>query len=174
MAAIYTYHDSGVSGSELFKAGINVINSVKVEFLEDLLAPGSLCVITDLGVQTSETVQFFMTFDDLISWFYFGKGLGALTVRGLLFTCTSGTPGLPILLNQVMRKARGKAVRVSVGSAVFSCVLTNMNLSLTQDPSPTVEFTLSLSIVEHNLPGREREVVPCEYNPRFDDIDING
>lgn len=169
MAAIYRYDTSGGS-QELFKSGINVLTSVKVPFLDTLLSPDNLSVITEMSIQTSETVQFFMTFDDAINWFYFGKGLGSLNIRGLLLTCDKGTPGLSVLLDDVMRKTRGKSVDVSLGNAVFRCLLTSFNLNLTQDPSPVIEFSLGLSIYSHNLPTREKVNVPCEYNPRFDDL----
>lgn len=170
MAAIYHYNNSGNGNQEIFKSGINVLTSVKVPFLDTLLTPANLAVITEMSIQNSETVQFFMTFDDAINWFYFGKGLGSLTIRGMLLTCENGTPGLGVLLDDVMRKARGKSVDVSLGNAVFRCLMTSFNLNLSQDPSPVVEFTLGLSIYAHSLPTREKINVPCDYNPRFDDL----
>lgn len=170
MAAIYHYNNSATGSKEVFRSGINVLTSVRVPFLDNLLAPSNLAVITEMSIQTNETVQFFMTFDDAINWFYFGKGLGTLTLRGILLTCDDGTPGLPVLLDDVMRKTRGKSVDVSIGNAVFRCLMTSFNMNLSQDPSPVVEFNLSLSIYSHNLPSRERINVPCDYNPRFDDL----
>lgn len=169
MAAIYHYNTSE-GNKEVFRSGINVLTSVKVPFLDNLLAADNLALITEMTIQNSETVQFFMTFDDAINWFYFGKGLGSLSIRGMLLTSDKGTPGLPVLLDDVMRKMRGKSVDVSLGNAVFRCLMTSFNLSLTQDPSPMVEFTLGLSIYSHNLPTREKVNVPCDYNPRFDDL----
>jgi hypothetical protein len=171
MATIYRYSDSTAGGSqEVFKGGIQVLTAVKIPFLDALLAPSSLAIVTEVSMQNSETIQFFMTFDDVISWFYFGKGMGQMSVRGLLLTNEEGTPGLPVLLQDVMKVTRGKAVQVSMGNAVFRCVMTGFNLNMSQDPSPVVEFTLNLSIVGHNLPTREKQNVPCDYNPRFDDV----
>lgn len=169
MAAIYHYNNSATGDRDIFKSGINVLTSVRVPFLDTLLTKGNLAVITEMGIQNNETIQFFMTFDDAINWFYFGKGLGSLTIRGMLLTCDDGTPGLPILMDDVMRKTRGRSVDVSLGNAVFRCILTSFNLNLTQDPAPVVEFTLNLSIYAHNLPARERLNLPCDYNPRFDE-----
>lgn len=167
MATIYHYSDNN---SEVFKGGIQVLTAVKIPFLDVLLTPANLAIVTELSMQNAETIQFFMTFDDVISWFYFGKGMGQMTIRGLLLTNESGTPGLPVLLQDVMKTTRGKSVQVSLGNAVFRCVMTSFNLSMSQDPSPIVEFTLGLNIVGHNLPTREKQNVPCEYNPRFDDL----
>jgi hypothetical protein len=169
MAAIYHYN---TSDQEIFRAGINVLTNVKVPFLDTLLAPGNLALITELGIQNNETVQFFLTFDDAINWFYFGKGMGSINIRGMLLTCDSGTPGLPVLLDDVMRKMRGKSVDVSLGNAVFRCIMTSFNLMLTQDPAPVVEFTLGLNIYSHNLPTREKANVACDYNPRFDELGL--
>lgn len=170
MAAIYHYTQTQSGPSELFKAGIQVLTAVKIPFLERLLAPENLTVITEISMQNTETVQFFMTFDDVISWFYFGKGMGHMGIRGLLLTSENGTPGLSVLLQDVMKSARGQSVQVSLGNAVFRGVLTAFHLNLSQDPSPVVEFALSLNIVGHNLPTREKQNLPCDYNPRFDDV----
>ncbi len=172
MASIYHYNQSPTNeGAELFRDGINVLTCVKIPFLETLLASENLAVITELSMQNNEVIQFFLTFDDAISWFYFGKGLGSLSLRGLLLTCDEGTPGLPILLNDVMEKTRGQLVEISLGNTVFRCVMTSFNLSLSQDPSPVVEFNLALNIVGHTLPVRDnREAFPCTYNPIFDNM----
>lgn len=160
MATIYQYDK--ISGKEFFKAGIQVINSVNVEFLGKLLDDKSLTVITELSAQTSEVVQFFTSFDDIINWFYFGKGVGTLTISGMLLTNDKGTPGLPILLDEVMRNTRGKMVGVSIGNAAFNCVLTGLSFQMTQDPSPVVSFHLNLGIVGHSLPMQREETTTCE------------
>lgn len=165
MATVYHYN---TEGGELFKGGVQVLTGVKVDFLGELLDPDNLSIVTEVSMQNSEVVQFFMSFDDVVSWFYFGKGIGNMTIKGMLLTSDKGTPGLPILLNDVMSKTRGQMVQVSIGNAVFSCVLTNFSVSLAQDPSPVVEYMLNLSIVNHFLPGRKYEDVPCDYNPRFE------
>ena len=164
MAAIYRY----TGDKEVFKGGVQILTAVKLPFLEELLAPKNLALITEVSMQNAETIQFFMTFDDVISWFYFGKGLGQMLVRGMLLINETGTPGLSVLLQDVMKNTRGKSVQISIGNIVFRCVMTSFNLNMTQDPSPVVEFTLGLSIVSHNLPTREQQNLPCDYNPRFD------
>jgi len=173
MAAIYHYapalHSRPSLYGEIFKGGIQVITAVKIPFLDNLLTPGNLAIITELSMQNSETVQFFMTFDDVISWFYFGKGLGQMSIRGLLLTNEGGTPGLPILLRDVMKSTRGKSVQVSIGNTVFRSVMTSFTLNMTQDPSPVVEFTLGLNIVGHTLPTRELLHTNCSYKPWVDD-----
>lgn len=163
MAAVYQYNLN--DKSEMFKAGIQVISGVKVDFLSTLLNPESLCVITEMSMQNSETVQFFLTFDDVISWFYFGKGMGSLTIGGILLTNDKGTPGLSTLLGTVLPELRGTAVRVSMGSATFECLLTSFTLDLTQDPSPLVRFSLMLNIVNHTLKTNRNPSRVCDFNP---------
>ena len=169
MAAIYYYSGSQTdSPHEIFKDGIQVLTAVDIPFLKVLLAPKNLAIVTELSMQNSETIQFFMTFDDVISWFYFGKGMGQMSIRGLLLTSNAGTPGLSVLLNDVMQATRGVMVPVSIGNMVFNCMMTSFNLSMTQDPSPVVEFTLALNIVYHYLPGPKAKDVSCDYNPSAD------
>lgn len=172
MATIYRYNTG--DGSEFFAGGIHVLNSVQLNFMNDLLDPANISVITEVSVQNSETIQFFLTFDDIISWFYFGKGMGTMSIRGLLLTNQNGTPGLPVLLSSVMRQLRGKAVAVSIGNAVFACVLTNFTLNLTQDPAPVVDFTLSMNIVNHNLPLDRNINVTCAFNPATGYTSVDG
>ena len=177
MAAVYVYN---TEGADLFKGGVAVLSSVRLQFLEDLLSnltagrDGNLTIITELSMQNSETVQFFLTFDDLISWFYFGKGMGSISIRGLMLTNDKGTPGLPVLLSTTMRNLRGQQVGVSIGNAVFSCVMTNFTLHMTQDPTPVAEFVLNLNIVDHNLPIDRPLNTSCEYNPANEPIDYSN
>jgi hypothetical protein len=166
MAALYFYHSGN---REVFRGGLQVLTSVRFDFLGDLLQPGNQAIITGLSVQAQDVVQFFLTFDDFISWFYFGKGLGTLQIQGLLMTCgidaTFATPGLNVLLGDVMRRMRGKSVTVSLGNAAFSGVLTGLQLNMVQDPSPLVEFSLNLAIVNHTLPSNRPTELGCSYNP---------
>ena len=141
MATIYKYDTE--TKEELFKCGIQVLTSVKLEFLEDLVTQENLTVITEMSIQAAETVQFFLTFDDVINWFYFGKGLGTMTIQGLILTGANKDAGLHTFLNESMGKMRGKSVQASVGNIVFTGVLTNFSLNFTQDPAPLVAFSLS-------------------------------
>lgn len=161
MAAIYHYNET----DEIFKCGIKVLNSVKLEFLKELLTDKNQTIITELSIQAAETVQFFLTFDDVINWFYFGKGLGTMTIQGLILTGDEGSPGLSTFLNVSMKEMRGKTVQASVGNAIFYGVLTNFSLNLTQDPSPIIAFTLSFAVVDHNLPGNLQNTPNCSYDP---------
>ena len=164
MATIFHYN---TQGADIFKGGISVLSAVRIQFLQSLFEnPNNLCVVTDLGIQNSETIQFFLTFDDMINWFYFGKGMGSMTIRGLLLTSDGGTPpGLLLLLSEGMSQLRGQQVSVSVGNATFVGVMSNFSLNLTQDPAPMVEFQINLNIVHHTLPIRRRVNVNCAYNP---------
>lgn len=165
MAAIYQYAGGG---RELFRGGTQVLTSVEFDFLQGLLPPASRIMVTSLTVQTQDVVQYFLSFDDLISWFYFGAGLGTMQVGGIVLSCgdaAGGTGGLSRLLGELMRRMRGRAVTVSVGNAAFFGVLNGLNLSLVQDPAPVVEFTLALTMTGHTLPSNRPTELGCLYNP---------
>lgn len=167
MAAIYTYDSS--SNAEIFKGGINVITAVSLpsEFDAIKTSSNSLSVITDISFQTSEVIQFFLTFDDIVNWIYFGKGLGTMTIKGMLLTTTNNsTPGLPSLLTGTLAALRGKEVTISIansnsGGATFNCVMTSANISMTQDPSPVVEYVINLSIISHTIPMKQQFISTC-------------
>lgn len=150
MAAIfYNLGDDKV----IFKGGFTVNTSVRIPFLNNLIGANALTIITSVSVQNNDTIQFFLTFDDLISYFYFGKGLGNITVSGKIFSsCDGSMPGIDIFYNQV-GAFRGRTVAISFGNAVFSGVITSFSTGAQADPDNTVDFSITLNVINHSLPS---------------------
>lgn len=148
MAAIFY---SPLIGPQVFQGGLTINTSVRVPFLSNLVGPGGFSIINAVTVQNGDTIQYFLTFDDFISYFYFGKGLGNMSIEGTMFmTCNGYSPGIDVFYNQISR-FRGQAVDVSFGSAVFTGVISTFTTTAVAEPAGTIDFTVQLSIIDHSL-----------------------
>ena len=148
MAAIFVNQKS----NDVFQTGISYQSPVDVSFLGGLTDPSNITVITSIGCQTSEVFQYFLSFDDLITYFWFGKGVGSLVVQGSCFSGNSGSiPGLTAIANSI-KNNRGKTVTVSIdGLGVFQGLITNTSTSIVAEPTTMVEFQLTLSVLASSL-----------------------
>lgn len=147
----------------LFKSGMAINNSVQIPFLSSLIgqtnqvsqnAQTGILIVTEVQVQNRDTVQYFLTFDDVISYFYFGKGLGTLSISGMVFSdCNNYFGGLSSLTNQIGR-IRGTTQAISFGNVVFSAVLSAFTLRSSSDVGSLnyIEFNLQMDIIDHSLP----------------------
>jgi hypothetical protein len=150
MAAIFY---SINQATDVFRGGFQVNTSVRVPFLSNLVGPNGYAVVNSVSVNSVDTVQYFLTFDDLISYFYFGKGLGAMNISGLIFAdCGGFMPGIDIFYSQIARW-RGRTVDISFGSAVFRGVISNFTCTANAEPDNTVEWSVTLNIIDHSLPA---------------------
>ena len=157
-ALFYNYSEDNI-----FKQNISSASAVAhISIFEDLVSEDNLCIITEIGVGISETVQFFLTFDDLIHYYWFGKGLGSISCQGLLFLgCDSDVfPGVSTLLNAVAAH-RGKPITCSIGPFTFTGVLVDCQLSVVSEPETMAQFTLNIAMTEHSLPPSERPGPTC-------------
>jgi len=160
MAAIFY---SPTATNSIFKGDFPVVDVIRVDFLESILGSKSGVVITSLEVINTETIQYFLTFDDAINYFYFGKGLGTINIRGMIFSdCNGNMPGIGAFYNAV-GAVRGKTVRVSLGYAAFEGVVSNFSTATAPDPALLTEFSLTLTMTNHNLHS-PKYVSVCKNN----------
>jgi hypothetical protein len=147
----------------MFKGNFPVSNIVKIEGFDNALSPDrtgpgiplgsklSLSIITDVSIDNSETVQYFLTFDDVINYFYFGKGLGTITINGMLFSdCDGNVPGVNAFYEIISNK-RGQPMTVSLGAYGFTGIISNYRTAVAADPTMLIEFQLTLTIISHTL-----------------------
>ena len=154
MAAVFYTYDTG---RDIFKAGITFSNVVRIfgsnggDFFAGIIGSPGMAIITNVQVNNSDIIQYFMTFDDVINYFYFGKGLGTMTVNGMIFSnCDGNMPGVGRFYARVAAN-RGREVVVSLGGAVFKGVISNFSTSTLADPEPVTEFQLTISMTSHGL-----------------------
>ncbi len=164
MAAIFLTLSEG--SQPIFHGNFTANTVVSVDFLNGLVSDlNSHTIITDVSIDNSDIVQYILTFDDVINWFFFGKGVGQITIRGILFTdCDGKAPGLPAFYNSIGNN-RGRVVRISMGPVVFSAIIQAFNTTVVADPTHLVEFSVSLGIVDHQL-GRPNVQVNCNSAAR--------
>lgn len=114
--------------------------------------PGNVSIITDVQIQAADTIQFFQSFDDLIHFYYFGKGLGSIGFNMLLFQgCdSSSAPGVPKLLS-ALGDMRGQKTEVSVGNVMFVGVLTGFSVSIQSEPETHYAVSIQLGMLDHKL-----------------------
>lgn len=149
MAAIYYTS----STKDVFKNGIDFKAPINISILSDVFqTPDNLALVTSVALQSTEVIQFFLTFDDVINYLFFGKGLGSLTISGILFCdCSGNIPGLGTFMTSY-GKSRGQPVQMSIGSVVFEGIISNLACTLIAEPDTMMEFTLQVSLIKNSLP----------------------
>lgn len=159
MAAVF-YSPS--EGRSIFKGNFQAFTSISIPKFNDLVGVNAMSIITDVSIENNETIQYFLTFDDVVHYFYFGKGLGNITIRGMMFmNCAGNTPGFNKFYN-IIGNNRGRQIDISIaGVPAFKAVITNFGHSTTSDPVPVTEFQISLAIVSQPGLARPRFNVPC-------------
>lgn len=146
----------------LFKGGLTLISPVRLNFMEGFIGPASLAIVTRVGIQNRDTIQYFMTFDDAIHYFYFGKGMGQISISGMILSDDTGAmPGVSHYYNNVIGQNRGKSVYVSMGNITFEGVISNFTTDTTVDPEFVTQYEITLTIVNHNIPRPVSRTAMC-------------
>ena len=144
MAAIFLNYQK-----DMFISGINFTIPYNCAQLSGL--DSGLSLITNVGVQTSENIQYFVGFDDLITYLYFGKSVGGMVIDGMLFSdCKGGIAGLSHFYN-IIGSLRGSRVTLSLGGHSFTGVITNTNVSVTANPDTMAGFSVQMAMIDHTL-----------------------
>jgi hypothetical protein len=147
MAALF--YNNFTSDNTLFKDGIRYVSAVSLPFMRGLIGNSyAPIIVTSVGVQNRDTIQYFLTFDDVIHYFFFGKGLGNVAIQGVVLSNCDGdvNPGLNNLYN-MLRGIRGTEVLISLGYFAFSAILSDFSTNTVADPVLMSEFTLNLNII---------------------------
>ena len=157
MAAIfYSYGNNSIFS----KVGSSTA-PVTLDVFGSLVNSGSLCIITQFGINTTETIQYFQTFDDLIHYYWFGKGLGSMSISGMLFMdCNGAMPGINNLLTAVGQK-RGQEVTCVMGGISFVGILQECNITMVSEPETMATFNITMSMVDHTLPSPKPAAPSC-------------
>jgi hypothetical protein len=113
----------------------------------------SATIVTDVAVQTSEILQHFTGFDDLITTLHFGKNVGGITISGIIFSkCDGSLPGLSNFY-RIVGGQRGKPVTLSLGGYAFTGYIADTSVQLTATPDTMAHFTIRMNMTGHTLPG---------------------
>ena len=147
MAAIFM----NTTKSDLFHSG-GTANPIYIPEIEQLVSDNSmLSLYTQVSTQLNETIQYFLTFDDVIKVIHFGKGLGTITAEGIMFSdCDGEIPGFDTF-KKAISALRGEVVEATIGPMTLTVIMTSAQVTLIPDPTTMGHFTFSFSVVNHDL-----------------------
>jgi hypothetical protein len=124
---------------------------IRIPSVDGIIGKSGLAIYNTVSFRLGETIQYFLTFDDIIKYIHFGKGLGSLTVEGTMFSdCDGNIPGMS-KFQQAIRSLRGKGQILVVGNVAMAGIMTDVQLSVTSDPDTMANFVFNYSIVNHLL-----------------------
>ena len=148
MAAVYYQYQNN---KDIFLKNVSMSTPVSVSGFPDP-GPGMLILTTGVGIETSETIQYFLTFDDVIDFMWFGKGVGSLVVSGMAFLDCSGSFNSLAAFYGWVASNRGKVVNVSLaGNTWFSGPVAGTSVNIMSEPDTYAEFTVHIAMTNHSL-----------------------
>lgn len=141
-----------LSKDDIFKSGGGgAQHLVSIPQVDNIVGNEGLAVYNTVSVTLNETIQYFLTFDDVIKFIHFGKGVGSVNVEGTMYcTCDGSLPGLT-KFSIAASKLRGKQQSIAIGSTIVSAVLTQCTVAVVSEPDTMANFSFLFSIVNHNL-----------------------
>lgn len=157
-AIFYKFSDNQMFKNSVGSGGLAVCSALDT-FNEEA---SNISIITNVGFHVAETIQFFQSFDDLVHFFYFGKGLGSVTFNMLLFLgCDSSeAPGLNKLLES-LGNMRGKETEMHLGNIAFTGVLTDFSITVESEPETHYLATINLAMINHQMPSSAKASTSC-------------
>jgi len=149
-------------GNSVFKNGIGSGNLMFCSDLDEFSSDsGNVSIVTDISVRVQDTIQIFQSFDDFIHYYYFGKGVGSITINIMLFQDTSNSaPGISKLLSKLGEK-RGKTMDISVGNVAFTGVLSDFTINVVSEPETHYIASINLAMIDHHLPSSNTSGASC-------------
>ena len=103
-----------LSNNDVFAGAVGPSASLVHCSLTDGIDGNNFSILTNVSISGTETLQFFQSFDDLIHYFYFGKGLGQIRFDIMcFFDCNGNAPGIKEVWQQI-GSARGQIISVDI------------------------------------------------------------
>ena len=146
-ASMYT-----TTKKDLFRSGGGGAQGlVNIPSVDNIIGAKGLAVYDSVGLQLPETIQYFLTFDDVTKFIHFGKGVGTVQVEGTMYCdCDSKIPGTA-QFKAAVSALRGKEKNMTVGGVTVTAVLTNSAITVLSEPDTMAHFSFTFSVVNHNL-----------------------
>jgi hypothetical protein len=138
--------------SDLFRSGgAGAQGLVNIPAVDALVGKSGLAVYDSVGLQLPETVQYFLTFDDVTKFIHFGKGVGTVQVEGTMYSdCDAKIPGTAIF-RAVVSALRGRERVMIIGGVPVEAILTNSAITVLSEPDTMAHFSFTFSVVNHLL-----------------------
>jgi hypothetical protein len=147
MPASFVDASGGIFGSGGGAQGLVTVPKVD----EIISSKGNLAIYDSVSVQINDTIQFFLTFDDIVKYVFFGKGIGSVVAEGTMYSaCEGGVPGLKACASAV-GGLRGEPVDVSLGGFAVSAILTSAQVSVISEPDIMGKFVFNFAAIDHHM-----------------------
>lgn len=136
---------------DYFSSGGAADAFIDIPGVRDIIGTAGLAIYNSVSVQLGETIQYFLSFDDVIKYIHFGKGLGNITVEGTLFSdCKGNIPGIK-KFKQAFSLLRGQQIDITILPMVLTAVMTGSQFTVTSEPDTMAHFIFTFSIVNHTM-----------------------
>jgi hypothetical protein len=140
-----------LSQGDIFESGGTADHLIKIPKVDDILGESGLAIYNQVSAQINETIQYFLTFDDIIKYIHFGKGLGSVTAEGTMYSdCDGDVPGLSKFASAISG-LRGKEQEVVIGGMTLTVVMTSAQVNVVSDPDTMAHFIFNFAVVNHHL-----------------------
>jgi hypothetical protein len=146
-----------LSKTDVFKNGGNAQHLIKIPEVDKIVEGTSglgAALYNNVSMQIGETLQYFLTFDDVIKFIHFGKALGSLTVEGTMFCdCDNDLPRVK-KMSAAITELRGKEQTVHIGKGgiiTLTAIMSSVQLSIIGDPATMGNFVFNFAVIDHNL-----------------------
>lgn len=138
---------------DLFNSGGTADHMIIIPEVDSIMGEEGLAIYDNVTYQLNETIQYFLTFDDVIKFIHFGKGVGTLVANGMMFSNTDGElPGISAFENAITGlRGKEQLVYIGGGRAELTCIMSSSQITVTSDPDTMAHFTFNFGIVQHTL-----------------------
>lgn len=137
-------------GKDLFQTGGSADHIITVPALNAIAnSQDGLIIFNTVSAKLSETIQYFLTFDDVIKVIHFGKAVGALSVEGTAFCNKQGDiPGINRLVS-AFYSLRGKVLPAALKGIGLQVIMTDAQINIVGHPDTLADFSFQFSVVDH-------------------------
>jgi len=115
-----------------------------------------LGLVTSVGMQIQESIQYFLTFDDIINYLHLGKGVGNISIEGIAYpNCAYTFPALRTFFS-IVSANRGQIMKTSfIGGGAFSGPLIAASSVAQGGDGTIVSFAAQIAITSHSLGSKK-------------------
>jgi hypothetical protein len=136
--------------NDMFKNAGAGEHIIKIPSVDDIVAANAgIAMYNTVSAKLSETIQYFLTFDDVTKVIHFGKAVGSLNVEGTLFsTCSGEIPGMS-KFSAAFYALRGNVVDAVIGNISVKIIMSDAQVTIVGHPDTLADFSFQFSIVDH-------------------------
>jgi hypothetical protein len=109
-----------------------------------------ITVYDSVSVQMGETLQFFLTFDDVTKFIHFGQAIGSVQAQGTMYSDCNGQIPSASQFSGAYNSLKGSAVSISIGGTTVKAVLNSAQLTVVNEQDIMAHFSFNFSIVQNS------------------------